>query len=71
MNQVGREPAVLLRGWGFRHHGRDSPTLAGVDLSIERGQVVLLLEHPEPESRPCSGRWLDSPQTPATPAARC
>lgn len=34
---------VEARGWGWRHAGRRSPALAGIDLLIEPGERVLLL----------------------------
>jgi len=36
-------PAVLARGWGWRHPGRKAWALRGVDLRIEEGERVLLL----------------------------
>lgn len=37
------EPAVLARGWGWRHPGRKAWALRGVDLRVEPGERVLLL----------------------------
>jgi energy-coupling factor transport system ATP-binding protein len=37
------EPAVLARGWGWRHPGRKAWALRGVDLRIDEGERVLLL----------------------------
>src|SRR5207247_649688 len=37
------EPAVLMRGWGWRHPGRVAWALRGVDLRIDEGERVLLL----------------------------
>jgi energy-coupling factor transport system ATP-binding protein len=37
------EPAVLARGWGWRHPGREAWALRGLDLRIEEGERVLLL----------------------------
>src|SRR5438093_5673723 len=37
------EPAVLARGWGWRHPGRTAWALHGVDLRIDEGERVLLL----------------------------
>ncbi|HEV8535682.1 MAG TPA: ABC transporter ATP-binding protein [Candidatus Limnocylindria bacterium] len=37
------EPAVLARGWGWRHAGRKAWALRGIDLRIEEGERVLLL----------------------------
>ncbi len=36
-------PAVLARGWGWRHWGRDGWAVRGLDLRIEPGERVLLL----------------------------
>lgn len=36
-------PIVRARGWGWRHAGRRSFAVRGVDLRIERGERVLLL----------------------------
>jgi energy-coupling factor transport system ATP-binding protein len=37
------EPAILARGWGWRHPGRKAWALRGVDLRIDEGERVLLL----------------------------
>jgi energy-coupling factor transport system ATP-binding protein len=37
------EPAILTRGWGWRHPGRKAWALRGLDLRIEEGERVLLL----------------------------
>ncbi|MBB6120399.1 ABC transporter ATP-binding protein [Nocardiopsis algeriensis] len=34
---------IELSGWGWRHAGRESPALRGVDLVVEPGERVLLL----------------------------
>ncbi|MDT0327778.1 ABC transporter ATP-binding protein [Nocardiopsis lambiniae] len=44
MAEDGRPGArVELSGWGWRHAGRDTHTLRGVDLTIDPGERVLLL----------------------------
>jgi energy-coupling factor transporter ATP-binding protein EcfA2 len=40
---VTGEPAIVARGWGWRHAGRRAWALRGVDLRVERGERVLLL----------------------------
>lgn len=40
---AGTAVGVELRGWGWRHAGRDAWALRGVDLSIDPGERVLLL----------------------------
>src|SRR4030081_3269440 len=37
------EPALLARGWGWRHPGREAWALRGLDLRIEEGERVLLI----------------------------
>src|SRR2546430_893169 len=36
-------PAILARGWGWRHPGRTAWALRGVDLRIDEGERVLLI----------------------------
>lgn len=38
-----RPAAVTARGWGWRHGGRSTPAVSGLDLSISPGERVLLL----------------------------
>src|SRR5256886_883689 len=37
------EPAVVARGWGWRHPGREAWALRGLDLRIDEGERVLLI----------------------------
>ncbi len=36
-------PAILARGWGWRHGGREAWAIRGLDLRIDEGERVLLL----------------------------
>lgn len=38
-----RPAAVVARGWGWRHAGRSTPAITGLDLDIGPGERVLLL----------------------------
>lgn len=40
---AGRPAAVSARGWGWRHAGRSTPAVRGLDLEISPGERVLLL----------------------------
>ncbi|MFJ4171949.1 ABC transporter ATP-binding protein [Paenarthrobacter sp. NPDC089714] len=39
----GRPAAISAEGWGWRHAGRSTPAIHGLDLRIEPGERVLLL----------------------------
>ncbi|MEE2524221.1 ABC transporter ATP-binding protein [Pseudarthrobacter sp. J47] len=39
----GRPAAITAQGWGWRHAGRTTPAVAGLDLDIRPGERVLLL----------------------------
>jgi energy-coupling factor transporter ATP-binding protein EcfA2 len=43
LEQGGGAAAVDVRGWGWRHGGRNAWALRGVDLRVEPGERVLLL----------------------------
>lgn len=40
---TGRPAAISAEGWGWRHAGRTTPAIHGLDLRIEPGERVLLL----------------------------
>ncbi|MDQ0632162.1 energy-coupling factor transporter ATP-binding protein EcfA2 [Arthrobacter pascens] len=42
-SRAARPAAVSARGWGWRHAGRSTPALRGLDLEIGPGERVLLL----------------------------